>query len=94
MSVAQETLRATLKEMIEFEEFAVQNLAQVQRFDFSSFTPQERKEIFYLLDQLREDSHEHEGLIEIVIQRLRHGPKENQSQPRGNSLGFSGSLRP
>ena len=94
MSVARETLKSALKEMNDLEEFAVQNLAEVRRFDFSFFTMQERREIYLLLEELREDSSEHEKLIQIIIKRLSHGQKENFTQPPRNLVGISSYFRP
>jgi len=85
MSVSPETLVSVLKEFLRFEEFTVENLAEVSHFDFRSFGPHQEKEIRNLLSQLKEDSGEHQKVILKIMERLGYEPKENSPQTRGNS---------
>ena len=94
MSVARETILLALREMLELEEFAVQNIGEVNRFDFAVFSPSDRKKIIQLLSILQEDSQEHEDFIIFVMERLTHGAEKDHSLPKGDPLGIPGHPRP
>ena len=72
MSVARESIIAALQEMMEFEEVAVNYLASVENYDFSIFSSDQQKQIKNLLNQLKEDSHEHEMEIQRIINQLSY----------------------
>ena len=71
MSVARETILTALEAMKELEEFSVANLAEVSRYDFSSFPPEQQEKIRRLLQRLTEDTFRHEDLIDEIVSRLK-----------------------
>ncbi|MFO1464426.1 MAG: hypothetical protein U1F66_11690 [bacterium] len=71
MAVARETLLSALESLKELEEFAVANLAEVGRYNFSEFPPTQRDKIRRLLQRLQEDSVHHEDMLEEIVARLR-----------------------
>ena len=71
MSVAHETLVLALRDLLKLEEFAVDNLADISRYDFSCIPENDQKTVFYLLKRLKEDTGEHKKMIFKIIQRLR-----------------------
>lgn len=71
MSVARETILTALEAMKELEEFAVANLSEVRRYDFSGLPEAQREKIFKLLQRLSEDTFRHEDMIDVIVSRLR-----------------------
>ena len=71
MSVARETILTALEAMKELEELSVANLAEVSRYDFSDFLPEQQEKIRRLLQRLREDTFRHEDMIDAIVMRLR-----------------------
>ena len=76
MGVARETIVAALMEILKFEEFTVENLAEVSRFDFHLFAPHEEKKIRRLLSKLKEDTGEHQRMILKIMERLGYDPQK------------------
>ncbi|MCC7343817.1 MAG: hypothetical protein IT573_02685 [Deltaproteobacteria bacterium] len=71
MSVARETILTALEALKKLEEFAVSNLAEVKRYDFSGFSPGQQAKIRRLLERLSEDTFRHEDMIDAIVSRLR-----------------------
>ena len=84
MVVANETLIAALKDLLQLEEVSVWNIAQVRRFDFSVYSPSEQKTIKVLLEKLREDTHQHQNAILDIVRRLSYDKKSYPSDPKTN----------
>lgn len=72
MSVDRETIVNALERLLKLEEFSVENLAEVSRFNFRRFPPHDRKKIRVFLGRLRRGAEEHERRVQAVIARLRH----------------------
>jgi len=71
MSVARETILTALEALKKLEEFAVSNLAEVKRYDFSGFSTGQQAKIRRLLERLSEDTFRHEDMIDVIVSRLR-----------------------
>ena len=71
MGVARETILTALEALKELEEFAVANLAEVKRYDYSGFDKIQRERILHLLERLSEDTFRHEDMIDAIISRLQ-----------------------
>lgn len=71
MGVARETILTALEALKELEEFAVANLAEVKRYDYSGFDEVQRQRIFRLLEKLSEDTFRHEDMIDAIVARLQ-----------------------
>lgn len=71
MSVARETILTALETLKKLEEFAVSNLAEVKRYDFSGFSTGQQAKIRRLLERLSEDTFRHEDMIDAIVSRLR-----------------------
>jgi len=71
MSVARETILTALEALKKLEEFAVSNLAEVKRYDFSGFSQGQQAKIRRLLERLSEDTFRHEDMIDAIVSRLR-----------------------
>lgn len=71
MSVARETILTALEALKKLEEFAVSNLAEVKRYDFSGFSTGQQAKIRRLLERLSEDTFRHEDMIDAIVSRLR-----------------------
>ena len=73
MAVARETIVEALKSLLRVEEFSVEFLAEVERYDFRYFTASDVKEIHALLQKLQEDTVLHQKTIQDLIARLGEG---------------------
>ncbi|KAA0221009.1 hypothetical protein FBR05_01040 [Deltaproteobacteria bacterium PRO3] len=71
MSVARETILTALEALKKLEEFAVSNLAEVKRYDFSGFSTGQQAKIRRLLERLSGDTFRHEDMIDAIVSRLR-----------------------
>ena len=70
MAVARETIVLALKDLLQLEEFTVENLSEVGRYDFRFFATQDVKKIRIFLSKLKEDTGEHQQLVSRLIARL------------------------
>ena len=78
MAVASETIIGTLKELETLEKFTLENLTLISQDPLLPFSKTLRKEIFSLLEQLKDDTGEHPRLITKIIQSLQNAQKRKK----------------
>ncbi|MFO1519838.1 MAG: hypothetical protein U1F57_09290 [bacterium] len=71
MPVARETIIAALHDLLKLEEFSIENLADVERYDFGLFDPEEKRKMKILLSKLKEDTVLHQKKVSELIDRLK-----------------------